>query len=75
MSASSKTGKENNNPLIDPKYLTKPSQKIVPPRPSLQTKKGQNVPKNPSRVPPVIPLMSAYFPTNPSTGKNESSLL
>ncbi|XP_028404500.1 spindle assembly abnormal protein 6 homolog [Dendronephthya gigantea] len=72
VSAPSQTGKENNNPLIDPKYLTKPSKKTDPPRPPLQTK---SLPKNPSHVPPVIPLMSAYFPANPPTGKNDSSLL
>jgi hypothetical protein len=73
LSAPLKTGKENN-PLIDPKYLTKPNQKSDLPRPPLQTQNKQSIPNNPSasHVPPVIPLMSAYFP---ATEKNGSSML
>ncbi len=76
LSAPLKTGKENN-PLIDPKYLSKPNQKSNPQRPALQTQNKQTIPSNPSssHVPPVIPLMSAYFPTNPPMEKNGSSLL
>ena len=65
-----KTGKENN-PLIDPKYLTKPNQKSDPPRPPLQTQNRQTIPSNPSAS-QVPPLMSAYFP---ATEKNGSSML
>ncbi|CAB3996681.1 Hypothetical predicted protein, partial [Paramuricea clavata] len=76
LSAPLKTGKENN-PLIDPKYLTKPNQKSNPPRPPLQTQNKRTIPGNPSssHLPPAIPLMSAYFPSNPPTDKNGSSLL
>ena len=76
LSAPLKTGKENN-PLIDPKYLTKPTQKSNPPRPALQARNKQSVPTNPSstNVPPVIPLMSAYFPTNTPTEKNSTNYM
>lgn len=67
---------KENNPLIDPKYLTKPTQISNPLRAPLQTQNKQTIPNKPSssHVPPVIPLMSAYFPTNPPTGKNGISL-
>lgn len=67
-----KLGKENN-PLIDPKYLTKPNQKMCQSRPApLQTQNKKNDSNNPiisSNVQPAIPLMSAYFPKNTSANQ------
>ena len=56
---SSNPGKENN-PIIDPKYLTQTTcNKIRQHTAPLQTQKRPNGPR-----PPMYPLMSAYFPPN-----------